>query len=359
MANLISNILKGGKKTPAELVTSTQGHIKTLIENKEKKDEKVQKKSLEKISSNLSQMKFLLYGEADSEPNAENTQKLTELLLSSGVLLQLLEYIKDFEFEARKDVAQLYNYVLRQQKTPGIEYVKQHPEILTMLVKGYNDADIALHCGSVLREIIRHEALNDMLLTNTTLFEAFFEYVQLSTFDVASDAFATFKLMLTKHKVQCAKFLEANFDKVFGKYNVLLQSRNYVTKRQSLKLLGELLLNRSNFNIMMKYINDPNNLKIMMNLLRGNTKAIQFEAFHVFKIFVANPKKARPVLEILVRNKKKLIEFLNKFQKEKEDEQFNDEKGILLATLEKLDDSVLASKEEGKTDAKTDDPKKA
>ena len=29
-----------------------------------------------------------------------------------------------------------------------------------------------------------------------------------------------------------------------------------------------------------RYINDPNNLKIMMNLLRGNTKAIQFEAFH-------------------------------------------------------------------------------
>jgi len=133
------------------------------------------------------------------------------------------------------------------------------------------------------------------------------------------------------------QFLEHKFDTIFGKYNVLLQSRNYVTKRQSLKLLGELLLNRSNFNIMMKYINDPNNLKIMMNLLRGNTKAIQFEAFHVFKIFVANPKKSKPVVEILVRNKKKLIEFLKKFQKDKEDEQFNDEKGILLATLEKLE----------------------
>ncbi len=57
-------------------------------------------------------------------------------------------------------------------------------------------------------------------------------------------------------------------------------SRNYVTKRQSLKLLGELLLNRSNFAVMIKYINSADNLKIMMNLLRGTTKAIQFEAFH-------------------------------------------------------------------------------
>lgn len=46
-----------------------------------------------------------------------------------------------------------------------------------------------------------------------------------------------------------------------------------MTKRQSLKLLGELLLNRSNFAIMMKYINSSENLKIMMNLLRGTHAA--------------------------------------------------------------------------------------
>jgi calcium binding protein 39 len=95
-----------------------------------------------------------------------------------------------------------------------------------------------------------------------------------------------------------------------AKYSILLQAGNYVTKRQSLKLLGELLLNRANFNSMMKYINSADNLKIMMNLLRGNTKAIQFEAFHVFKIFVANPRKSTQVAEILVRNKLKLIDFL-------------------------------------------------
>ena len=99
----------------------------------------------------------------------------------------------------------------------------------------YSEPEIALNCGSILREVIRHEPLNDLLL-NSPLFDAFFEYVQLSTFDVASDAFATFKvcycyyalrvrvlclscvfvlqLMLTKHKVLCAKFLEHNFDKV-------------------------------------------------------------------------------------------------------------------------------------------------
>ena len=37
-------------------------------------------------------------------------------------------------------------------------------------------------------------------------------------------------------------------------YTTLLLSTNYVTKRQSLKLLGEILLDRANFNVMTRYI---------------------------------------------------------------------------------------------------------
>eukprot|EP00823_Brevimastigomonas_motovehiculus_P001639 TRINITY_DN1222_c0_g3_i1.p1 TRINITY_DN1222_c0_g3~~TRINITY_DN1222_c0_g3_i1.p1 ORF type:complete len:397 (+),score=101.98 TRINITY_DN1222_c0_g3_i1:53-1243(+) len=331
------NFFSRGKKTPSELVKSMAKHIGVILDSKT--DEKQMKKSMEKISTNLSEMKFMLYGDGDNEPKQENVKKLSDDLFHSEVLLAMLTHIKKFEFEARKDVAQVYNFLLRQRKKESLDYITAHPEILKMLVSGYADSDIALNCGSILREVVRHESLCDALL-NSPLFDLFFEYVQLPTFDVASDAFSTFKILLTKHKTLAAKFLEKNFDAVFKKYNELLQSKNYVTKRQSLKLLGELLLNRANFNVMIKYINGAENLKIMMNLLRGNTKAIQFEAFHVFKIFVANPKKSAPVLEILTRNKDRLIEFLKKFQKEKADEQFTDEKNILLTTLEQLDDSA-------------------
>ena len=108
--------------------------------------------------------------------------------------------MKRFEFEARKDVAQVYNFVLRQKKAQAVEYVKQHPQILRALVDGYNDPEIALNAGSILREVIRHEELNEMLLNDPQMFDAFFEYVQLSTFDVASDAFATFKVRANSHE---------------------------------------------------------------------------------------------------------------------------------------------------------------
>jgi calcium binding protein 39 len=110
-----------------------------------------------------------------------------------------------------------------------------------------------------------------------------------------------------------------------------------VTKRQSLKLLGEILLDRANFNVMTRYISNEANLKMMMNLLRDKSKNIQFEAFHVFKVplselsrvtksltltqvFVANPKKPPQIESILRRNKEKLLNFLKSFHNDKEGE---------------------------------------
>lgn len=59
--------------------------------------------------------------------------------------------------------------------------------------------------------------------------------------------------LLTRHKMLCAEFLEANYDQVFTHYQQLLNSENYVTRRQSLKLLGELLLDRHNFTVFRIY----------------------------------------------------------------------------------------------------------
>src|SRR5690606_27976645 len=92
---------------------------------------------------------------------------------------------------------------------------------------------------------------------------------------------------------------------------------NFVTKRQSLKLLGELLLDKANFSIMTKYISHLSNLKLMMNLLRDKSKSIQFEAFHVFKVFVANPNKPADIRDVLVKNREKLLKFLSKFHNDR------------------------------------------
>uniref|UniRef100_A0A3B3D8H4 Calcium binding protein 39-like n=1 Tax=Oryzias melastigma TaxID=30732 RepID=A0A3B3D8H4_ORYME len=195
-------------------------------------------------------------------------------------------HVPSSRLQGKKDVCQIFNNILRRQigtRSPTVEYFCSHQEVLFILLKGYETPQIALNCGIMLRECIRHEPLAKIVL-HSEHFHSFFNYVEMSTFDIASDAFATFKDLLTRHKVLVAEFLEQNYDAVFADYEKLLHSENYVTKRQSLKLLGELLLDRHNFTVMTRYISKPENLKLMMNLLRDKSPNIQFEAFHVFKV---------------------------------------------------------------------------
>ena len=151
-----------------------------------------------------------------------------------------------------------------------------------------------------------------------------------------------------RHRAMTAEYLEQNYERVrhtltqfFAMYNQLLDSSNYVTKRQSLKLLGGLLVDRANYNTMLRYVADENNLKRIMNLFRDRSKNIQLETFHVFKVFVANPKKTPAVEAILQRNRSRLLAFLSDFLRDRTgtsrdthaDESFIDERQYVMQII--------------------------
>lgn len=55
------------------------------------------------------------------------------------------------------------------------------------------------------------------------------------------------------------------------------------------------------------------------------------------QVFVANPNKTQPIVDILLKNQTKLIDFLSNFQKDRtDDEQFNDEKTYLIKQIRDL-----------------------
>jgi calcium binding protein 39 len=79
---------------------------------------------------------------------------------------------------------------------------------------------------------------------------------------------------------------------------------------QSLRLLYDILLEKRNVHVMFQYVKSKRQLMLVMNLLRSSSTSIQYEAFHVFKVFVANPKKPRDIRGILIANREKLLRFL-------------------------------------------------
>ena len=63
-----------------------------------------------------------------------------------------------------------------------------------------------------------------------------------------------------------------------------MQSSNYIINRVMVKLLSEFLLDKINFDIMIAFIGNAENLKVIMDLLCSSYETIQFDAFNVFKV---------------------------------------------------------------------------
>lgn len=270
------------------------------------------------------------------------TVKRPELIFN---MIHALEYVS---FEQKKEISHIVGALLRRNEGQSqssmnivMSHVLERKQILDHLVKNYQSQknDVALNSGQILRECIKNEELAKLVIEQHHL--AFFDYANLASFDILSDAFSTFRDLMTRHKHMVKSFLEADYNSNEGNFlrsynNRLIKSENYVTKRQSIKLLSEILLDKLNFNVMSKYVGDVDNLKVIMMLLQDSSSAITLEAFHIFKIFVANPRKAERVEKILVKNKEELIRFLTDFQNKAEDEQFQEERTYLIKQIKQL-----------------------
>ncbi|KAI6112283.1 mo25 protein [Pisolithus croceorrhizus] len=329
------NFFKTKPRTPPDLIRGLRDVIPKLDAGPPGTE--ARRKASEEVSRNLQAIKGILYG--DSEPIPELIAQLAQETYSTDLLLVLLQNMHKFDFESRKDVVQIFNNLLRRQignRLPTVEYIcARREDVIFSALAGYGNEEIALNTGMILREMLRHEQLAKILLYSDQ-FYMFPHYIETTSFGVSCDSFANLKDTLTRHKPMVAEYLDKNYDRFFNSYTTLILSNNYVTKRQSLKLLGEILLDRANFNVMTRYIAQDANLKMMMNMLRDKSKNIQFEAFHVFKVFVANPKKPPQIEAILRRNKEKLLVFLKNFHNDKEDEQFSDEKQFLIVQVQNL-----------------------
>ncbi|XP_073055970.1 putative MO25-like protein At5g47540 isoform X2 [Primulina eburnea] len=292
------------------------------------------------LSKLMRDLKVILYGDSETEPVAEACAQLTQEFFRENTLRLLITRLPELNLETRKDATQVVANLQRQQvqsRLIACDYLEINIDLMDVLIIGYENTDMALHYGAMLRECIRHQSVAKYVL-ETERMKKFFDYIQLPNFDIASDAAATFKELLTRHKSTVSEFLSKNYEWFFAEYNSkLLESTNYITRRQAIKLLGDILLDRSNSTVMIRYVSSRDNLRILMNLLRESSKSIQIEAFHVFKLFVANQNKPADIVGILVANRSKLLRLFADFKTEKEDEQFEADKAQVVKKISALE----------------------
>lgn len=330
-------LFKRNPKTPPDLIRALNEQVLKLDLSNDNN-----KKYQDECSRYLKQIKIILHGDDENEPQPDQISQLAQEIYSSDCLYNLIYNLRRLDFDSRKDVLIVFSTLLRRQtgsKSPTVEYlINSKPEIIIMLLKGPENEEVGLICGQILRDCIKFEVINKFILYNP-LFWNFFKYVKNPIFEIATDAFTTLHDLLTVYKKLVSEFLAKNYDSFVTSINQLIQLDNYVTKRQSVRLLSELVLQKQNQIFLNKFFDDTNNLKLIMLLLSDKLKNLQLEGFHIFKFFVAKPKKSQRILDILIKNKENFLAFFKNFDiAHFNDSNLIDERDYILGEIQKLPD---------------------
>jgi calcium binding protein 39 len=91
----------------------------------------------EEVTKGLQQIKALLHG--DGDPMPELVAQLATEAYSADLLPALVRSLARFEFEARKDAAQVFSLLLRRQigsRLPTVEYIATRESIVFDALKG-------------------------------------------------------------------------------------------------------------------------------------------------------------------------------------------------------------------------------
>ncbi|CAK9163870.1 unnamed protein product [Ilex paraguariensis] len=288
----LKGLFKSKPRTPADVVRQTRSLLIELESNAGRGGTKRDEKMAE-LNKLIQEMKSILYGNDESEPDVEACAQLTQEFFRDNTLRLLIICLPKLNLEARNEATQVVANLQRQ-------LVHSH-----LIASDYLEINLDLMDHLISGHVLESEHM-----------KKFFDYIQLPNFDVAADSAATFKDLLTRHKSTVAEFL----------------SRNYNW------LLGDLLLNRSNSAVMVRYVSSKDSLRIIMNLMRESSKNIQMDAFHVFKLFVANENKPPDIVNVLVANRSKLLRLLGVFKADTgEDQSFEADKAEVVKEIAELE----------------------
>ncbi|MBA0650276.1 hypothetical protein Goklo_017714, partial [Gossypium klotzschianum] len=173
-------------KTPPEVAKAIKDSLNAL-DTKTVAEVKALEKAMEEVEKNFVTMRCMLSGDGEVEPNVEQVSQLA------------LEISKE-------DVISLVVH-----KLPILGWELGVLSLISVFASSYDNKEIALNCGNMLRECIKFPSLAQYIL-NSASFVLFFKFVELPNFDVASDAFSTFKDILTKHASLVAEYLTGHYD---------------------------------------------------------------------------------------------------------------------------------------------------
>ena len=281
--------------------------------------------------------------------NPEETERCIAIAIEQDILFTIALRINDIGKELRRVVSNVWNLLLKLQhpKTKQftmVDYLTSHTGCIGTLFAAYGaTSDSTINIGVMLRDSLKSPAIEQYVFQHGLIYQLF-TVIESSNFDISADAFQTLREALTNQKDLGSKWLRDNYDCFFSRYSKLLDASSedsYVTVRQGLNLLSSIILDRGFMKLMLRCVEDETLLKNVLMLLSHKSRVIELEAFHVLKVFVANPNKKPKIAKILSKNSARIIKLLDRIEEGRpDDKEFLLDKRAVVAKLEVVPDSA-------------------
>jgi hypothetical protein len=130
------------------------------------------------IAKRVDEVKEMLFGEGDGAaggggaggaapggPDPSVVEALTRALMAEEVIPAAVSLMRFIDFETRRSFVAIFLHLLRADIAGFTSaYLPRHTPMLEGLVDGYRVADVALHCGTLLRECLKVPRLHECML---------------------------------------------------------------------------------------------------------------------------------------------------------------------------------------------------
>jgi calcium binding protein 39 len=277
------------------------------------------------------------------QPKPDEIEKCLTICSQSGLLIKIARTVAALPPETRRIMSAIWGYLLKIEspksfQRPMVEYLISNTQGLDLLFEAYgkNTSGSDVIIGVMIRDACRYSKVVNYVVSKGLVFNLFPVLVS-GNFDVSADAFQTLKEILTNHKDVSAPWLNRNFKEFFELYMKPLRApteSDYVIVRQSLSILSSLLLDRQFMDTMIQFVGNDEFLRLVMILLGNESKVVRYEAFHIFKIFAANPNKTSRICRILIQNRERIIKILDKIENDRlDDNEFRQDKAAVVGKL--------------------------
>lgn len=281
-------------------------------------------------------------------PSTLDSDDLLRHVFALNLPLKLLGELENFEFEDKKVIVSALGMAFEGPSAHGATYLRENPRFCHLLYDACGRPSTSMHAFGLLQTMARWPAIAASLL-DTGAISHLLKLANSASFETSLDAFASLSTLLVESmdgSKTSASFAPAyiaeHFDEFFGQYHHMLEGGEsdleYVVHRRALKLLGQMLLHPAYKSAMLAYVKRDQYLQIHMSLLVHNSLAVQMQAFHVLKLFVAVPSKTRKVQLILWKNRQRLAKRLTSLRAAlPQDDAFEADMNVVMQLLGAMD----------------------